>query len=237
MTQKLTVGSLFAGIGGIELGLEWTGGFETVWQVENDRYATQVLERHWPHVRRWGDIKAFNSCLESIATLSPVAFPVRTLAMLDNVPALPEPVRDSGGKWCKPFAWYDQSTCLWRTWQRCFIEGWARFSGTWPRAGMTRNGIAYRRPHLDYQPSALASSCLPTPRWTDGKGQYVATLKTSLKRVRKESAGQSYRAHWIHVVLLLKNLKKGWANPRFSELLQGFPLDWSKLDLDALETQ
>lgn len=57
--MKLTVGSLFAGVGGIELGLEWTGGFETVWQVESDRYATQILERHWPHVRRWGDVRTF----------------------------------------------------------------------------------------------------------------------------------------------------------------------------------
>ena len=55
----LTVGSLFAGIGGIELGLEWTGGFKTVWQVENDEYATKVLERHWPDVRRWGDVWTF----------------------------------------------------------------------------------------------------------------------------------------------------------------------------------
>jgi len=49
-------GSLFAGIGGIDLGLD-RAGMECVWQVENDPYAAHVLERHWPEVRRYGDIK------------------------------------------------------------------------------------------------------------------------------------------------------------------------------------
>lgn len=57
--KKLTVGSLFAGIGGIDLGLERTGGFKTVWQVEIDPYATRVLEKHWPDVRRWRDVRTF----------------------------------------------------------------------------------------------------------------------------------------------------------------------------------
>ncbi len=55
----ITVGSLFAGIGGIELGLERAGGFKTIWQVENDPYAIKVLEKHWPDVTRCGDIRNF----------------------------------------------------------------------------------------------------------------------------------------------------------------------------------
>lgn len=55
--EKLTVGSCFSGIGGLELGLEWTGGFETKWQIENDPYATKVLEKHWPNIQRFSDIR------------------------------------------------------------------------------------------------------------------------------------------------------------------------------------
>ena len=44
----LNVGSLFSGIGGIELGLERAGGFKTSWFVERDPYAQAVLKKHWP---------------------------------------------------------------------------------------------------------------------------------------------------------------------------------------------
>jgi DNA (cytosine-5)-methyltransferase 1 len=47
--------SLFSGVGGFDLGLE-TAGMETVFQCEWDKHATSILERHWPHVPRWGDI-------------------------------------------------------------------------------------------------------------------------------------------------------------------------------------
>src|SRR3990167_9231292 len=52
----LTVGSLFAGIGGFDLGLE-RAGMQVKWQVEIDPYCLKVLEKHWPHVRRYTDIK------------------------------------------------------------------------------------------------------------------------------------------------------------------------------------
>ncbi len=54
----MTFGSLFAGIGGFDLGLE-RAGMECRWQVEIDAYANSVLAKHWPGVTRWGDVRTF----------------------------------------------------------------------------------------------------------------------------------------------------------------------------------
>ena len=54
---KLKLLSLFAGIGGFELGLERSGGFETVAQCEIDPYCLKVLAKHWPEVKRYEDIR------------------------------------------------------------------------------------------------------------------------------------------------------------------------------------
>jgi DNA (cytosine-5)-methyltransferase 1 len=53
----LSVGSLFSGVGGIELGLERTGYFKTHWQCEVDIDARRVLQKHWPSVPCFNDIK------------------------------------------------------------------------------------------------------------------------------------------------------------------------------------
>jgi len=53
---QLTFGSLFAGIGGFDLGFE-RAGMVCKWQVEIDDYSTKVLEKHWPHVHRERDIR------------------------------------------------------------------------------------------------------------------------------------------------------------------------------------
>jgi len=53
-----TFGSLFAGIGGFDLGLE-RAGWTNIWQVEIDEWRTKILERHWPENPRWGDIRTF----------------------------------------------------------------------------------------------------------------------------------------------------------------------------------
>src|SRR6266851_8442566 len=51
-----TFGSLFAGIGGLDLGLERVG-WQCRWQVEIDPFCTDVLTHHWPEVPKYGDIR------------------------------------------------------------------------------------------------------------------------------------------------------------------------------------
>ena len=52
----MTFGSLFAGIGGFDLGLE-RAGMTCKWQCEIDPFCNKVLAKHWPDVKRYGDIK------------------------------------------------------------------------------------------------------------------------------------------------------------------------------------
>ena len=52
-------GSLFAGIGGFDLGLE-RAGHACAWQCEIDPHARAILNKHWPEVPCYGDIRSIN---------------------------------------------------------------------------------------------------------------------------------------------------------------------------------
>jgi DNA (cytosine-5)-methyltransferase 1 len=61
----MTLGSLFSGIGGFDLGLE-RAGFRVRWQVEIDPWCRSVLAKHWPGVTRYADVRTVGDDLEAV---------------------------------------------------------------------------------------------------------------------------------------------------------------------------
>jgi DNA (cytosine-5)-methyltransferase 1 len=63
---KLTYGSLFAGVGGLDIGFD-RAGWDCKFQVEWDKHCQEVLKANWPNVPKYEDVRNVNG-----AELTPV---------------------------------------------------------------------------------------------------------------------------------------------------------------------
>jgi DNA-cytosine methyltransferase len=94
----LKIGSLFAGVGGLELGLERAGLGVVVWQVEVDSFCRAVLENHYPYAKRFGDV-----CSVGKHNLEPVdvlcgGFPCQDVSVAGKGAGL---AGERSGLWCE----------------------------------------------------------------------------------------------------------------------------------------
>lgn len=121
------------------------------------------------------------------------------------------------------FARYDPSTCFWKTSQIFLLAPTGtctRYSDSWPRAGMTVDGIAYRR-----QPSApiikeIASGLLPTiTARSYGTNQGGAAGRVGKVRLSLQSMARKRGGHLC---------------PNFVEKMMDWPIGWTALE--PLET-
>lgn len=142
-----------------------------------------------------------------------------------------------------PFALLEKSGLhgfSWKTLQGCFNfltsgsshHTFNKLSATWPGWGTWDDGAAYPLPLLDSSTNGDGCGLLPTPLARDGKSFYVTTMETAL-RVMRRTGSSGRQLHWMQYGIVFHDLKKGWANPRFSESMMGWPIGWT--DLKPLE--
>ena len=152
-----------------------------------------------------------------LLTSLPAASPARTYQSPVKVSVLPDQGRDYGRTLPALLARYDRPTRLWRTSQRCFIEGWTTYSETWPRSGMTVNGIAYRLPVLVPLTAGTGCGLLPTPTASDADTSGKDTQRFQSLDVYIRQSKTAAQAG-------------GQLNPPWVEWLMGYPEGWTDLE-------
>lgn len=218
---------LFSGIGMYALGLE-QAGHEVIGFCEVDEWAKRVLKKHWPTKPISLSIQLLNKAL----TASSAASPAKTCQMLPlhtmEPPACPDPALDCSGKWLIPFAWLEQSSGLWKTWQLCFSETgapiWAQYLDAWPPSGVMRNGIAWQRQPLAHPTIVPGHTFLPTLGASDGAGSSRSRYHGSQNLMRGRMSDG----------LRTSQSDPPCTHPNFAEAMQGLPKDYTELETETL---
>jgi hypothetical protein len=145
--------------------------------------------------------------------------PARTSAAVDHVSGSPAPRAAFGQNTDDWLASFDHRSWSWRTSQTCLFGGWAPFSETWPRSGMTRNGTAFRLPTLVIHKRGSASGLLPTLVKADAR-----QVCNGSRRERRLCDGLTM-TDWVRLRLGRKRVPID-----LSESMMGFPIGFTALE-------
>jgi len=185
-----------------------------------------------------------------------LASPARTSATQEKVRGLAENAADYSGKPCVSFAYWDQSTCCWKTLMPCLFADYQKYSGRWPRSGTMRNGIAYQLPPLVPRISGTGSLSWPTPSVcgfsNQGQGMKIAQVADSYEEAVAMTDGRKSVIDPYYPTPTARDWKSGKGktqkdrgrtsgpslaeacggklNPQFVEYLMGFPKNWTEVD-------
>lgn len=194
-----------------------------------------------------------STATETCAPSDPSSNPLTLFAEASHASPSPTPAEGkhrtmsggSGPSFTGSFAWYDLASCLWRTF-RLYLDGASEmFSVTWPRAGMTRSGIAYQRQPLVPRISETGSSWWRTPQaWNAQQGpksrklfdkarrtgQHAITLVDQVRWPTPRSSDSNGPGEHGTGGQDLRTAAGGLLNPEWVEWLMGFPAGWTALE-------
>jgi hypothetical protein len=119
---------------------------------------------------------------------------------------------------------YDPASRSWRTSPHSGSADSGEFSETWPRSGMTRNGIAYRLPSLVPLIRGIGSGLWPTPRKCSGK-QSSGINRADFYRAMGFSRSSTTKGGET------RSPPGGPLNPAWVEWFMGYPIGWTDLDV------
>ena len=220
----MTHGSLFTGIGGIDLGFEWAG-IETRWQVEIDDYCQKLLSIRFPHTKKFTDVRKVGSHnLEKVDIISG-GFPCQDISVAGKGAGIEG---ERSGLWTElhrviselrpRFAFIENVPML-------TIRGGGELLATLPKSGMMQNGKLWEQTTLVRGTGEKGSGLwptFPTPTVQDGEN---------------DGGPSQYKRNSIPLNAVVKEPSQptGQLNPTWVEWLMGYPSGWT--DLKVSETQ
>lgn len=132
----------------------------------------------------------------------------------------------SGLSSSEPFAYYDPDTSSLKTCQGCFDGHSQTYSGTWPSAGMMRNGQVYQRRRLAPRISVRGFGSWPTPSASD-------KLRTRFSVASHILCAANYKRRGRHktrdLLLEIADEFSSFPTAEMAEWLMGYPETWTDL--------
>ena len=239
MERELTHLSLFSGIGGLDLAAEWAG-FRTGGQCEWADYPRAVLEKHWPGLPRWKDIRDLTGA--DFREKTGIEYPT---VVSGGFPCQPHSLAgkrlasdDERDLWYELFRVYCETGARWLVGENVGGCSQARMDGfseesfeTWPKEGVMYGGTVFQpmlpAPHF----GVSASPLWRRPLASDGKAWMCVRKEnprlTIVECWRKKKQDRNLYDFMWHGLSVTQAAD-------LNGMMMGFPPGWT--DLNAMET-
>ena len=233
---------LFSGIGGFSLGLERTGGFETVAFCEIDKFCQKVLRKHWPNVRQYTDIKTLTAVQLTADGITVDAicggFPCQDISLAGGGAGMGEGTRSG--------LWSEYARLIGELRPRYVIvenvsallgRGLDRVLGDLAQIGYDAEwhcipASAVGAPHRRDRIWIVATPRAAYSQGSTGKANRSSDLRDFVKMYPTPTVCGNYNRKGASKTSGngLATVVGGTLNPTWVEWLMGFPLNWTSLE-------